>query len=147
MRFGVTILALVAACGSGPPQHSSDTLADAGTALSAPECPSLDSVDTWDASTGYGCRPSHDFDICAVPNGSSVGSVDGGLVVMLADGGPGSAMCFDVCLASEYALTCHGTAPDWQPPLPAPSFHCGGLRFPPPTPLGTTIYCCPCAPR
>jgi hypothetical protein len=96
-------------------------------------------ADTYDAGTHAGCAPSAAFNICEVPNGSTV-EADGG--VILADGGPGVMNCTDACSPAEYALSCYSGA---QGPIPsvAPSLGCHDI--PVPTPSGALFYCCACA--
>jgi hypothetical protein len=118
-------------------QPSSPDVASAQEGTKIPACSWPGSADTFDAPSNTGCYPQSMSQICEVPEGSVVH--DDGTVTTPAGA---TVTCHDACSPTEYSLSCRGAAPDWQPPAPSPSLGCRVLPLP--TPLGETIYCCPC---
>ena len=91
------------------------------------------------SSVGCWATPTHN--ICKVPNGGSFNEQDG--TVRGPDGQVVTDACQDVCLASEYSLTCTG---DGMMPasMPSPDTSLGCTVIPVPTPSNVSFYCCPC---
>jgi len=111
------------------------------TAVDAGACVWPASVtSTGDAST-VGCWAQATFNICEVPNGSSVNAQNG--TITGPDGKPVTDACHDACSASEYALTC--TSATLLPStIPEPDSSLGCTVIPVPTASDVLYYCCPC---
>lgn len=124
---GVSAASLVASCSASVPGGG---LTEGATACTWPTA-----ADTFDADAGEGCSPHPTFDICEVPSGSNV-HADGGITLPDGSTAPLAGFCKDWCLPTEYALTCKSTAPD-------PSLACDVIPIP--TPVNTSVWCCPCA--
>lgn len=130
------IVLVLAACG-GQGRSSSDAghgLGDQGAVCNWPA-----SADTYDSATDAGCSPSRAFNICEVPNGSTV-HADGG--VTLPDGGSGTMDCSDACTSREFALSCYSGGLE---PIRSPAAGLTCRLIPVPTPAGALFYCCTCA--
>jgi hypothetical protein len=98
-------------------------------------------ANSFDDASAVGCAP-HAFDICAVPNGGTVGS-DGS--VTASDGTLVNDACHSACDSNQYALACTGNrAIDTFAPEPDPSLGCTVIPIPGNTPWAVR-YCCPCA--
>ena len=139
MVHGTHRLAALACCLAACGGSSSEVGTKQSTQVSS-ECAWPAAADTYDTTNKSGCTPSARFDICEVPNGSTV-EADGG--VILADGGVGVAACTNACSATQYALSCYSGGA--LVPIPAPAWSLGCQLIPIPTPSGALFYCCGCA--
>jgi hypothetical protein len=122
---GLSCCVLLAGCsGSGVETQTTE-----GNLIAACNWPAAAS--TFDADAGEGCTPRSMFDICQVPDGSTI-LADGG--VLTPDGGV--VVCDDACTPSEYSLTCENATPD-------SSLGCAAIPIP--TPSALLFFCCPCS--
>jgi hypothetical protein len=120
----------------GPDSNTASTaIFDAGA------CKWPDGFTSSGDASSVGCWASPSHNICRVPNGGSFNAQDG--TIRGPDGQVVTDACQDLCLASEYALTCTG---DGMMPasIPSPDSSLGCTVIPVPTPSNVLFYCCPC---
>jgi hypothetical protein len=96
-----------------------------------PSCSVPTVANTLDDASGTGCNAQTIFQICEVPNGSTI-EPDGDIVTPSGT----HASCMDLCSDAEYSLVCSGSA--------SADTGLGCRVLPLPTPNGVTEYCCPC---
>lgn len=142
-----TLLLSLTECGSSSVNTSTETDASPDANAANPLVPDAGAC-SWPASftssgdaSSVGCWATLTHDICKVPTGGSFNAQDG--TIRGPDGQVVTDACQDLCLASEYALTCSG---DGMMPtsMPSPDTSLGCMPIPVPTPSNVLFYCCPC---
>jgi hypothetical protein len=126
---------------SEPPSTSSDgrvtTLPVTGARST---CAWPEGADTYDATTGIGCRADHGFGMCTVPDGATV-NADGTVTAP-----PGiTVTCSNACSTTQYALSCRGAGEGTSVPQPAAGLGCSVIPIP--TPSNALFWCCGCPGR
>jgi hypothetical protein len=122
---GLTLLLFVVGCASSGSSTGSSPDSSASDAKPAASTCSWPSAAETLNDAGVGCHATASAQGCQASQSGQV--------------------CKDVCLETEYVLSCHGDPDAGAAPVPAPdeALHCNVLRIP--MPLHTIGYCCPCS--
>jgi len=136
----VSVLSVVAliGCSSSSSSGNSGSGSQQEQPVTIPACSWPSGADTFNEASDEGCAPQSIFQICEVPNGSTI-YPDG--AVATPDGA--MAQCSDACSDTDYVLSCRGSVEGGAAPAPDSSLGCHVIASP--TPSNTAKYCCPCS--